>query len=274
MPSLNDMINRRLRQIAGRETKHAALYRAVLEAVDSGVVKPGDRLPTEAEWVSQLPVSLGTVQRAIRALVREGHVVRRRGLGTHVAMRPDILENPLHCRFLGPDGFLPVYSALIGRCTEQEAGPWSHLLQQCGDNIQRIDRDLSIDHQFHVLSRIWVNVQKHPSLANACSEDLARRNIKSWLTTQHGVTITRIEQALQTVPFEGLAQKVTRLHGQSWGNRIDLTAIQSDGVAVLFQQIFIPPNPYRLMLSDHQFLDRPWDITRVKELPRKTVTGN
>ncbi len=259
MASLNELILARLAHISGPAPKHATLYRAVLEAIEKGLIGPGDKLPTEAQWAAQLPVSLGTVQRAVRALTRDGHLVRKRGLGTHVAHRPDVLENPLHCRFLGPEGFLPVYAQLIKREAESEPGPWEDVLGAKSAHLLRMDRDLSIGDAFHVLSRIWVNSIKHPSFASASPKELSRRNIKTWLYTQHGARIVRIEQSLQTVAFDGLAARVTGVASGHMGNRLDLAAIQTDGSAAMYQQIFIPPNPYPLMLSEQNYTDTPWD---------------
>ncbi len=259
MSPLNELIVTRLKHLSEGACKHATLYRAVLEAIEKGVIAPGDKLPTEAQWAEQLPVSLGTVQRAVRALTREGHLVRKRGWGTHVAHRADVLENPLHCRFLGPEGFLPVYARLIKREIETQPGPWEDVLGARSGPLLRLDRDLSIGDVFHVLSRIWVNATRHPSLATASPKDLARRNIKSWLQTQHGARIVRIEQSMQMVGFEGLALRVTGLKAGQWGNRIDLVAIQTDGSAAMYQQIFIPPNPYSLMLSEQHYMDTPWE---------------
>ncbi len=259
MARLNALIVARLKHLHKGASKHATLYRAVLEAIEKGIIGPGDKLPTEAQWAEQLPVSLGTVQRAVRALTREGHLVRKRGLGTHVAHRPDVLENPLHCRFMGPEGFLPVYARLIKREIETQSGPWEDVLGEQSARLLRLDRDLSIGDAFHVLSRIWVNTARHPSLASASPKDLARRNIKTWLHTQHGARIVRIEQSMQMVTFEGLALNVTGMSAGQWGNRIDLVAIQTDGSAAMYQQIFIPPNPYPLMLSEQHYMDTPWE---------------
>jgi GntR family transcriptional regulator len=259
MARLNGLVVARLKHLRKGASKHVTLYRAVLEAIEKGIIGPGDKLPTEAQWAELLPVSLGTVQRAVRALTREGHLVRKRGLGTHVAHRPDVLENPLHCRFMGPEGVLPVYARLIKREIETQPGPWEDVLGPHPARLLRLDRDLSIGDAFHVLSRIWVNTSRHPSLASASPKDLARRNIKTWLHTQHGARIVRIEQSMQMITFEGLASHVTGMSPGQWGNRIDLVARQTDGSAAMYQQIFIPPNPYPLMLSGQHDMDAPWN---------------
>lgn len=57
--------------------------------VDSGVLKPGDQLPSERELSKQLAVSRSTVREAIQLLDALGVVEVRHGSGTFVRARPD-----------------------------------------------------------------------------------------------------------------------------------------------------------------------------------------
>jgi DNA-binding GntR family transcriptional regulator len=56
-------------------------------AIDSGRLAPGDRIPNEIELADDLGLSRPTIRRAIDDLVQAGLVVRRRGVGTHVASK-------------------------------------------------------------------------------------------------------------------------------------------------------------------------------------------
>ena len=71
------------------KTSHAPKYVCVLEAftkcIHSGQFEPGERVPTEAELSQRLPVSLGTVQKALSKLADSGLVVRNRKTGTFIA---------------------------------------------------------------------------------------------------------------------------------------------------------------------------------------------
>jgi GntR family transcriptional regulator len=60
----------------------------VQRAVTVGVLKPGDALPPTRELAAQLRLNANTVQHAYRALVHEGVIEIRRGLGAFVAARP------------------------------------------------------------------------------------------------------------------------------------------------------------------------------------------
>lgn len=247
---LTTLILKRLRDLPQGCPKHEAIYGSVVEAIGNQTVLPGQKLPTETEWSQQLPVSLGTLQRAIRSLMLEGWVRRKRGHGTYVVGPHQELENPLHCRFMGEDGFLPVYATLVSKAVCLTKGPWSALLHQKGSNVLRIDRKISIDDAFSVLSRIYVNVDRFTHLATCANETLANSNIKILLKKYHGVELARIEQAMQMTPFPSVARKVTGLAANDLGTRLDLMAIQTNAEVALYQELYIPPNPYRLVVSD------------------------
>jgi len=58
--------------------------RFVLDQLDQGLWKSGDLLPAEVKLAAQLSVHRLTVNRVMTELVREGLLVRRRGVGTLV----------------------------------------------------------------------------------------------------------------------------------------------------------------------------------------------
>ncbi|MHB8220302.1 MAG: GntR family transcriptional regulator [Acidimicrobiales bacterium] len=58
------------------------------ETIESGQLRPGDRLENEFGLSERLGVSRPTVRQAMQALVQKNLVVRRRGVGTIVASRP------------------------------------------------------------------------------------------------------------------------------------------------------------------------------------------
>lgn len=66
-----------------------ALYRRAKDFVQgklrTGVWKPGDLIPSENRLVQELGMSRMTVNRALRELTEEGHLVRISGVGTFVA---------------------------------------------------------------------------------------------------------------------------------------------------------------------------------------------
>lgn len=64
--------------------KHRRVFDHLLASIQSGELKPGDRLPSEAELGSLFDASRITVAKAVLDLQRMGLVTRRPGAGTHV----------------------------------------------------------------------------------------------------------------------------------------------------------------------------------------------
>lgn len=65
------------------------LAQAIESAIDSGGLRPGDRIENEVSLTERLGLARPTARQAIQELVRKGLLVRRRGLGTQV-VRPAI----------------------------------------------------------------------------------------------------------------------------------------------------------------------------------------
>lgn len=65
--------------------RYVDLRRTIESRILSGALKPGDRIPSEAELVGQYALSRMTVNKALSALAAAGLIVRRRGSGSFVA---------------------------------------------------------------------------------------------------------------------------------------------------------------------------------------------
>jgi GntR family histidine utilization transcriptional repressor len=68
--------------------RHAAIRREIEARILAGALRPGDRVPSEAELVAEHGVSRMTAGRALSDLVAAGLVVRRRKAGSFVAVPP------------------------------------------------------------------------------------------------------------------------------------------------------------------------------------------
>lgn len=61
--------------------------------ITQGEWKPGMKIPSEMDLTTSLGVSRGTLRAAIKELVAQGYIVRRRGVGTFVHHKPLISNN-------------------------------------------------------------------------------------------------------------------------------------------------------------------------------------
>lgn len=71
------------------------LRRSIEDAVRSGLINPGDALPSERDIAITAEVSRVTVRKAVQHLVRDGILVQRHGSGTFVAAEVQKLEQSL-----------------------------------------------------------------------------------------------------------------------------------------------------------------------------------
>jgi GntR family transcriptional regulator, arabinose operon transcriptional repressor len=78
---------------ASRRTKHRQVFEHVLAEIESGRLKDGERLPSEAELVRQFSSSRPTVARALRDLQNLGLVERKVGSGTYVRQSQNSVES-------------------------------------------------------------------------------------------------------------------------------------------------------------------------------------
>jgi GntR family transcriptional repressor for pyruvate dehydrogenase complex len=82
-----------------RRNLASSLVRQLSEAIRSGALKPGDRLPTEQEMTAQFGVSRTVVREAVAALTAEGLVIKRHGVGVFV--ETNVQNRPFR---IDPDG--------------------------------------------------------------------------------------------------------------------------------------------------------------------------
>ena len=62
------------------------LKSAILELFENGYYKPGDKLPTEAEFCELLDISRPTIRQAFAELIHEGYITRQKAKGTFVSV--------------------------------------------------------------------------------------------------------------------------------------------------------------------------------------------
>jgi GntR family transcriptional regulator len=226
--------------------KYQALRTAIVGAISSGDWKSGARLPTEAELAQTLPFSLGTVQKAYGELVRSGLVVRARGRGSFVAPVHGQMAEPWHCRFLADDGtVLPIFPRLLGHQVAKKDARWARLFGS-HTKIMRLDRAISVNREFDLLSRFFAPLAIAKHLLRLPRDKVETANFKAILLRELGMPICRITQAIGTVD-----KKVWRQLAIKSPPHLVLEAIAytADGTVAYFQEIYIPPNPRKLLFD-------------------------
>lgn len=62
----------------------------IKRGITTGILKPGDLLPTEEQFCKRFDVSRTTIRQAFAALVKEGSIVRVQGKGTFISEQPKL----------------------------------------------------------------------------------------------------------------------------------------------------------------------------------------
>jgi DNA-binding GntR family transcriptional regulator len=228
-----------------------------LAAIDQGFWQRGAKLPTESEFVGATPFSLGTVQRAMRELAEEGIIIRRQGHGTFVAETRKAMDDPWHCRFLAPEGdsYLPVFPKILKRERTAQRGPWSVPLQQSGDNVIRIDRHLSINDEFEVYSKFFVNADRFGRLLEVPLKELDAANMKALIGRDFHLPITDITQDMLIGGFPSEISRALKLPKNTIGLLIDIVARAGLDTTVYFQQLYVP-RTYRKLRFESPYSGR------------------
>jgi DNA-binding GntR family transcriptional regulator len=123
-------------------------------------------------------------------------------------------------------------------------------LNQNGQSVLRIDRKISINREFNVLSRIYVDLLRFPLLMTCPSAELASANIKLLLAKHYRVAISHIEQSMTMAPLSPTLQRVMEVPPDALGAKIELLAVETSGMTAMYQELYVPTNPYRLVVSD------------------------
>lgn len=230
--------------------KYVAMRDAIVSVVNDGYWPPGTRLPTESEWAERLPLSLGTIQRALRLLVDDGVIVRRPGAGSFIAERNvGRMHAPLHCRFFDESGtgYMPVYPKVLSREEVRQPGPWSQHLGT--ENLLRIERTLDIDGEFTVFSRFFADPTRLPALATLPLRKLSGENFKDIIWRESHQPIGRLNQFLCTAQFPPEVCEAIGAPRGTKGQLLQVEAFVGRDSPIYYQELFIPPNRRRLHLA-------------------------
>lgn len=220
--------------------KYQRLVDALVEAFRRGVWRPGDRLPPEEDLTQLTPYSLGTVQRALRALAEQGLVVRQHGLGSFVADRPRQLQDPWHCRFLADDQaqILPVYSKALQRVTVEAPGPWSQWLGPQA-SVMQLDRVIDVNNEFHIFTRFYADRHLLKKLWDMPLDKLHGANFKQLIVRQCQLPVTEITHFVRIAPFDDEACERVDVPTGSQGLYLQAVAHAGRDRCIYYQEFFV-----------------------------------
>ena len=124
--------------------RHRLIYEQLLSEIQSGVYKPGERLPSEAVLCERFQASRITVAKAFQSLQRENLVTRRPGSGTYVEKpaQQDALQFGLLILDLGTtDIFEPICQGIMrSPAARSHSLTWGNSTGHAGDRVNSAER--------------------------------------------------------------------------------------------------------------------------------------
>jgi len=220
------------------------LQRWLVEQIEQGVFKPGDKIPTEAEFVQMAGLARATIRQAIQNLVNLGYLSRKRKLGTFVISRNANNGSRQIIGLLVPD-IRVGYAPELARGAEDEAAKNKESLILCSTD------DLFIKAEYHaerliensVVGVIFVPTAASDEKNKLIVEKFTSRDIPVVLADRliRGVNIDHVT----TDNFDG-AYKITEYLINSGHKKIAIT------LSTLFSSERERLDGYKKALSDYE----------------------
>jgi len=229
------------RQATAGTPKYVRLADAFAEAIRTGRFRPGERVPTETELAARLPVSVGTVQRALARLASGGLVVRHRRLGTFIADRRSQVNEVFVYRFRDPDTgevMLPFVRTVAAEADESD-GPWQEALG-CPRCV-RVDRLVWFDQQPPAFSSVFFRFAHGADFLGMSLDDLNGSSLHRHLIDRFNLPTTRMEHAISCRQLSEDARERLMLPPGTLGMIWDIKDFSFQDTPLLFQRYQLPP---------------------------------
>jgi GntR family transcriptional regulator len=246
---LKDFLSHRIGNSDDNQPKYRMLYWSLVDAIKEDILPAQSKLPTETVLTTLTPFSLGTAQRALTALADNGFVVRKPGVGTVVVPWKRQLNSPLHMRFINDDGeIMTIYSHVIDRTEITDATLWPEYLRSPRQVI-RICRRIDVERKFSAFNRIYFDGDRYPIFRDGPLDDLTGANFKQTLVREYKTPVTRVDHRLAMVQTPSEVAGIIGVNQGDACTRVRLVAYSGDDTAIYFQEYFVPPVRYELIID-------------------------
>jgi len=188
----------------GESPLYAQVRARLIEAIAAGEWQPGEAIPSEADLARAFGVAIGTIRKAVDALVAERALVRRQGRGTFVTAHEGsrLLFHFFH--IVAGDGRKVVPQvATVGferdRATREIAAA---LAIAPHDKVIRIRNVLSLEGRARIVDDITLPAELFPGLTEKVF--VARNNtIYNLYQSRFGINVLRTDERLRAVLADG-----------------------------------------------------------------------
>lgn len=182
---------------------YAKIADDLLDRIESGEIRPGDRLPTERKLSEQLKVNRLTVRRAYNLLESQGLLERRQGSGTYLSERKIERQASVLISFtrgMQRRGYLPGARVIRFERKPVEASQAKFLNLSGTALVYHIHRLRTINQEPVLLERLTIPVHRFPHFER---HDLATHSLYEVMQMEYGVSVHHARQSLEPVNASG-----------------------------------------------------------------------
>lgn len=216
------------------EPLHSQLKQAILDAIDGGRWRVGDKLPSETELCRRFDISRTTVRQALTMLELDGALRREQGRGTFVAERAPssgFLQSAAGFQEDAEHAGHAVTSQVL-KCAVERTPPWAAvgLGIDPGTHAVTVERVRSIDGHVVMYADTWLILEVAAGVLDA---DLTTASLYHVLRERHGVQATTGRRSVEAVVAE---PRVAQLLGVPEGSPLlYVEAVSNDGAGRPFE---------------------------------------
>ncbi len=238
------------RAAAPGRPKYLRLSEAFEALIREGHWRPGARLPAEADLVARLPVSLGTVQRAMGRLAERGLVVRQRRNGTFIADPTEQVPEVHVYRFrdAATGEILMPFVRVLAVAVDRTDGPWRRFLGV--DGIVRIDRLVRVAEDPPAFSSVFLAATHGAHLLKTPLAELHGMSVHRHVVERFGLPTLRMEHRVHARPLADDAADYLAVPRGTTGLVWDVSDHTLGDAPVMFQRFQMPPGHRPMELSE------------------------
>jgi DNA-binding GntR family transcriptional regulator len=226
-------------------TKCERVCESISQRIESGALREGDRLPSEAQLAAQFRVSVGTVQKALGELAHSGLITREHGRGTFVSGPRIRAADVSYLRFRDASGQeLPNFMHLRSVKRLKRRGPWSDFLGPQAGYV-RIERRISVGGKLDLHSEFWMRPGEFARLKGT-DRRMLERNLRVLLGQELSLPTLRIDQWVRFEPMPSAVARALDLEAGSPGFVMEMRGYTLRDRPLFYHRVFAGPFSHNL----------------------------
>jgi GntR family transcriptional regulator len=229
--------------------KYILLYNHVLEAIENGDWKAGDRLPSETEISEKVSLSIGTVQKALRKLSDDRVIQRLHGHGTFVAGIPAAQDEIRNHRFLDDDGvsLLPIYTTILELSAVTAPGPWADFLAE-EQRFVKIARIVSVNLEFKCYGELYLPHSRFAAMLTYSARSLDGIPVTHLMASRFNAPTLHFDHHIRIEALPGPACTAIEVAAGTVGMHWEMFGYSYRDAPISYQRVCVPPNARRLQI--------------------------